>query len=116
VLQFALRWLSAAEPLQQLAAATSKWSPQILWATLDAGWGLHIVARLTTDYATDNLLLEPVSVQGLERPVTLIVRTSIGDYPLMLQVRLREGEPVVVAAEDAGLSEHDVEALELVLP
>jgi hypothetical protein len=116
VLQFVLRWESVNEPRQRLAAATSQWSARTLWATLDASWGLHVAARLLTDYATDRLLLEPVSVHGLDRLVTLIVRTSVGDHPLMLQVRLHEGEPVVVAAEDAGISEYDVEALELLLP
>jgi len=116
VLQFALWWESVNKPMLHLAAATSRGSARTLWATLDASWGLHIAARLLTDYATDRLLLEPVLVHGLDRLVTLIVRTSVGDHPLMLQVRLHEGEPVVVAAEDAGISEYDVEALELLLP
>jgi hypothetical protein len=114
-LQFALRWESQSEPIHQLAAATPQWSARTLWITLDASWGLHVEARLLTDYATDCLLLEPVSVHGLDRPVTLIVRTSVGDHPLMLQVRLHEGEPVVVAAEDVGITEYDVEAMELLL-
>jgi hypothetical protein len=116
VLQFALRWESVSEPIRQLAAATSQWSARTLWATLDASSGLHVAARLLTDYATDRLLLEPVSVQGLDHPVTLIVRTSVGDQPFMVQVRLHEGEPVVVAGEDVGISEYDVQALELLLP
>jgi hypothetical protein len=116
LLQFALQWESVSEPTQQLAAATPDWSARTLWARLNASWGLHIAARLLTDYTTDRLLLEPVSVQGLDYPVTLIVRTSVGDHPFMLQVRLHEGEAVVVAAEDAGISEHDIEALELLLP
>lgn len=116
VLQFALRWELVNEPMQQLAAATSQLSARTLWATLDASWGLHVAARLLTDYATDRLLLEPVSIHGLDGLITLIVRTSVGDHPLMLQVRLHEGEPVVVAAEDTGISEYDIEALELLLP
>lgn len=116
VLQFALRWESVKEPIQQLAAATSQCSDRTLWATLDASRGLHVAARLLTDYETDRMLLEPVSVHGLDSPVTLIVRTSVGDHPVVLQVRLREGEPVVVAAEDVGISEYDIQALELLLP
>jgi hypothetical protein len=116
VLHFALKWASVNEPIQHLAAATPQVRARTLWATLSSSWGLHVAARLLTDYSTDRLLLEPVSVQGLDHPVTLIVRTSVVDDPFTLQVRLHEGEPVEVAGEEAGISEHDVEALELRLP
>jgi hypothetical protein len=115
VLRFELRWRTGAT-FEQLAAATSRYQPQTRWATVDTPWGVHVNARLLMDHAHDALLLDPVEVHGLDRPVILVVHTSLLDHPLTLTAILREGEPVVVATSDSGISEHDVDYVEMLLP
>ncbi len=114
VLLFQLKtWRGTAVRSDKLAAAPPSISKSVTEATLrDDAIGISVIAVLWADYHTDELLLHPQEVHGVDHPVRLIVRSPLLATPVSVEARLEVGRPVTLTTGEP-ISELDVQALEM---
>lgn len=97
-----------------LAAAPTRYRRSVLWAHLRSVAGQQLDARIRWDRHNDRLVLHPQVVKGFSTMVVIIVRSSQLNDPLRVNARLRPDSEVVLS-EGAGISDRDIDALELQL-
>jgi hypothetical protein len=73
-----------------------------------------VTAVLWADYRTDELLLRPQEVHGIDRPVRFVVRSPLLASPVTVEARLEVGRPVTLTTGEP-ISELDVQELEMYL-
>jgi hypothetical protein len=98
---------------RKLAAASPTIGQAVTEATLrDDRFGIIVAAVLWADYRTDELLLRPQEVHGVDHPVRLIVHSPMLATPATVEAQLEVGKPVTLTTGEP-ISELDVEALEM---
>ncbi len=114
-LAFDLKRVPEAETTQYaLAAASTRYRPSVLWAHLRGAPGRTLDASIRWDRHNDRLLLHPRVVEGFGHVVVIIVRSSQLTEPLKVTAEMRPDTDVILS-EGAGISDHDIESLELQL-
>jgi hypothetical protein len=116
VLLFQLKtWRDTAVRSDRLAAASPSAGKSVTEATLrDDAIGIRVIAVLWADYHTDELLLHPQEVHGIDHPVRLIIRSPLLATPATVEARLEVGRPITLTTGEP-ISELDVQALEMQL-
>jgi hypothetical protein len=100
---------------QRLAAAAPSGGNSVTAAILhDNVHAIYIEAKLWLDSKADQLRLSPIRVSGLTGPVRLILHSRHLENPVEVETTLDTGEDVTLTSE-AGISELDVESMELQL-
>jgi hypothetical protein len=98
-----------------LAAASARYRRSALWAHLRGVAGRTFDASIRWDRHNDRLLLQPQVVEGFgDVLVVLIVRSSQLTEPLKVTTEMRPDTDVILS-EGAGISDRDIESLELQL-
>jgi predicted anti-sigma-YlaC factor YlaD len=97
----------------KLAAASPSVGESVTEAMLrDDAAGISVIAVLWADYRTDELLLHPRVVHGVDQPVRLVVHSARLAAPVSVEARLEVGQPVTLTTDEP-ISELDVQALEM---
>lgn len=114
-LVFELKRVPEPETTQHaLAAASNRYRRSVLWAHLRGAAGRTLDASIRWDRHNDLLLLHPRVVEGFSRAVVIIVRSSQLSEPLKITAEMRPDTDVILS-EGAGISDRDIESLELQL-
>lgn len=99
----------------RLAAAPPSAGKLVTEAVLhDHTYAIHIVARLWLDSRSDQLRLRPLVVSGLTGPVLLVLNSRHLEHPVEVETTLDVDEEVTLAS-GVGISEHDIESMEMQL-
>jgi hypothetical protein len=110
-----LRRDTAGAQSHKLAAASPIVGKSVTEATLrDEATGIRVTAVLWADYRTDELLLRPQEVHGVDRPVRFVVRSPLLASPVTVEALLEVGRPVTLTTGEP-ISELDVQELEMYL-
>jgi hypothetical protein len=97
-----------------LAAAPTRYRRSVLWAHLRSVAGQKLDASIRWDRHNDRLVLHPQVVKGFNTMVVIIIRSSQLNGPLKVSAHLRPDSDVVLS-EGAGISDRDIDSLELQL-
>jgi hypothetical protein len=97
-----------------LAAAPTGYRRSVLWAHLRDAAGRILDASIRWDRHNDRLLLHPQVVEGFNHVVVIVVRSPQLTEPLKVTAEMRPDTDVILS-EGAGISDRDIESLELQL-